>query len=405
MVSLLFLGMSACTANQAEVQPRFQDQSTSSVSYDYYPADTNANNYAKLIIETYRAPLTKALHTAGWNLPITSNGSSVGFDAIVCPGMHLYSYSVSVSDNAILVRAGHYLTLEAAFKEILAGRGLDGVSFTGMYDGDVPLMHEDAVLVWNDEFDGSQLDFSKWTFNPKMHQTDITNSTDEHNAKVTDGTLLLRTWSEENAEKPYSTNASVTTDGTFSYKYGYLEIYALVPYEIGAWPSFWLLGSDLHKVSDYRAEVDVFEVFSSTNQFCTQLHKSISAPDFVNYTSDIHSLEEKSFSFSSFESARLKTDYHCYGFGWTPTEMYFTLDGEVYFTHDITEAGNFGTGDMSCFHDPMYIIFNNFIFTENSIMKYPPVTSGTEFPIEYRIDWVRLYQTSEFGDVYYDAIG
>ena len=83
--------------------------------------------------------------------------------------------------------------------------------------------------------------------------------------------------------------------------------------------------------------------------------------------------------------------------------MYFTMDGEVYFSHDITEAGNFGEGDMSCFHDPLFIIFNNFLFTDGSSWQPNKVNSTTDFPIEYRIDWVRLYQIPGEGALYYDG--
>lgn len=82
--------------------------------------------------------------------------------------------------------------------------------------------------------------------------------------------------------------------------------------------------------------------------------------------------------------------------------MYFTLDGEVYFSHDITEAGNYGEGDMSCFHDPLYIIFNNFLFTAGSAWKPSLVDETTVYPIEYRIDWVRLYQAPGVGELHYD---
>ena len=82
--------------------------------------------------------------------------------------------------------------------------------------------------------------------------------------------------------------------------------------------------------------------------------------------------------------------------------MYFTLDGEVYFSHDITEAGSYGEGDMTCFHDPLYVIFNNFLFTEGSSWKPSLVTPETVYPIEYRIDWVRLYQVPGVGELHYD---
>ncbi len=366
------------------------------------PVEQEAIVDAYLIMNQYREALSAALTEAGLDYPITSDGSESGFDAVVLSTMEPAAYSVAVTDTAILVRAGHYLALEDAFREILAGRGLDGESFTGEYDGGVPLTQEEMVLVWNDEFDGEGLDLSKWALNAQMHVSDVFNGSEERNVTVTDGNLLLRSWKEEDMPGyVYSTNTSVTTDGTLSYKYGYLEMSAIVPYVRGAFPSFWMLGSDLHRTSAYRAEVDILEVFGSLNIGYAMLHKARMEPDFVNFASDRYSEFDRRFQFRASKIEALKTDYHRYGFGWTPTEMYFTMDGEVYFTHDITEAGNFGEGDMSCFHDPLYIILNNFIYSPGFAGSTPP-SDDTEFPIEYRVDWVRLYQVPGEGELHYD---
>jgi beta-glucanase (GH16 family) len=325
-------------------------------------------------------------------------------DAAIDPDMHLSAYTVAKTDNTLSIRAGHYLALEAAILDILDGRAASGLPFSGTYSGDVPLTRENMVLVWNDEFDGDRLDPAKWMLKAKMSQEDILNGNGQRNVTVTDGALLLRSWKEdEGAERPYSTNTSVTTDGTFSYKYGYLEMSAIVPYEAGAWPSFWLLGSSLHQTSPYRAEVDVLEVFGSTDTGYSELHKALLSPNFINYALNLYPEEARAYHIPESDKESLRTAYHRYGFGWTPTEMYFTFDGEVYFSHDITERGNYGEGDMACFHDPLYVIFNNFLFTEGSSWKPSLVTEATKYPIEYRIDWVRLYQTPGVGEAYFDG--
>ena len=86
--------------------------------------------------------------------------------------------------------------------------------------------------------------------------------------------------------------------------------------------------------------------------------------------------------------------------------MYFTVDGERYFSYDITEAGNFGGfGTMQGFQDPLFVIFNNFLFTAGSswLPSGSDVLDSTEFPIEYSIEWIRLYQKPGEGDIFYDA--
>ena len=98
----------------------------------------------------------------------------------------------------------------------------------------------------------------------------------------------------------------------------------------------------------------------------------------------------------------LNDEYHTYGFEWTPEYMEMSVDGEVYCTYDINS--NFdGHSDMSGFHDALYVLFNNHIFTENSewLPKgTPQVDERTDFPIHYWIDYIRLYQKDEYGDLY-----
>lgn len=356
----------------------------------------------EFLLSRYRTAIADALTAAGKSYPITARGVGDGFDAIVTADLDAAAYEVSVTDTGISVRAGHYLALEQALNEILSGKGLDGTSFSGTYSGDVPLTDGDMVLVWNDEFDGTALDPDRWTLNAKMNQGDIKNGTDARNVTVTDGKLLMRSWREDDPDVPYSTNTSVTTDGTMSFRYGYLEIYANVPFMQGAWPSFWTQSKDIHRSVDYMTEVDIFEIFGVPNGVSAQLHK-------WNFTTGQHcqlDYGRKDYRFDTETVPTLNDEYHRYGFGWTPTEMYFTVDGEIFFSHDITENGNFGDfGSMQGFRDPLFVIFNNFLFTDGSSWKPAGalVRDDTEFPIEYSIEWIRLYQKPGEGDIFYDA--
>lgn len=249
-------------------------------------------------------------------------------------------------------------------------------------------------LVWNDEFNESSIDSTKWTFRAKMNQSDIRNSTDSHNVNVENGQLVMRTWKE--ADGTFTTNTSLTTDGTMSYQYGFIEIYANVPFVEGCWPSFWMQSKDVHRSVPYMTEVDVFEVYDTRNIVAPNIHKW-----YANGEHDQAGGRKWGYKFR--KSMNLNREYHLYGFGWTAETMYFTVDRNVYFRYDLTE--DFGAkGDgMQGFHDPIYVIFNNFIFTENSSWKNPPVNANTKWPITYKVDWIRLYQKIGEGQVFDDT--
>lgn len=262
---------------------------------------------------------------------------------------------------------------------------------------------EEMRLVWHDEFDDpaslsridtrertDSLDAVKWNLRAKMNQGDIENGRDDHNVAIEKGNLVMRTWKE--GEDQYSTNTSVTTDGVMSYRYGYLEMRANVPFRKGCWPSFWMQSKDTRRTADYMTEIDMFEVFGSPNTIESAVHKW--------YKYDHYSLGGGDFKFET--RTDLNKEYHLYGMGWTPEELYFTVDGAIYSRFSLTEDfGIYGDG-MGGFQDPIYIIFNNFIFTDGSSWKQPTVTEVTVWPVTYKIDWIRLYQKPGEGEVYSD---
>ena len=60
---------------------------------------------------------------------------------------------------------------------------------------------------------------------------------------------------------------------------------------------------------------------------------------------------------------------------------------------------------MSCFRDALFINFNNWIHTEGSFRnKNWKTDENTEYPIDYSIAWIRLYQ-DETGTLYDDLNG
>ncbi len=250
-------------------------------------------------------------------------------------------------------------------------------------------------LVWHDEFNTDTLDSTKWTLRAKMRQSDIINGNDEHNVKVENGELVMRTWKEDDGT--YSTNTSVTTDGTMSFKYGYLEMYANVPFVDGCWPSFWMQSKDIHRTSQYMTEIDMFEIYNTKNTVRTDIHK------WYLDTGEHYNIGGTEIFYKFRKSSNLNNEYHRYGFGWTPEKMYFTVDGKIYGSYDLSKDFGDRNDGMQGFHDPVYIIFNNFIFTDNSSWKNPAVNENTEWPITYKIDWIRLYQKDGEGEIFDDT--
>lgn len=263
-------------------------------------------------------------------------------------------------------------------------------------------------LVWNEEFEGTKLDGRKWTVREDMRPREDNALADESNPevmRVVDGELHLNSIrvQADGGERKYISCRSVTTYNKMHFRYGYLEMRAKVPFQPGAWPSFWLKSTceiAPRKVMDYMVEVDIFEVFGSKDTVEPAIHKWYSNG---THTSTGWATQKKSpYIFKN--CGNLSNEYHLYGFEWTPDEMSMYVDDEKYFTFDLHDDFD-GGGDMEGFHDPLYIIMNNHVLTQTLafMQNNRPgacATDESEFPLEYWIDWIRLYQKPGEGDVF-----
>lgn len=251
-------------------------------------------------------------------------------------------------------------------------------------------------LVWAEDFSGTELDSSKWNIVAKMRdQVDHKCTAEPKNIRVEDGRLILSALREPDGT--YTSNQSLTTQGRMLFTFGYVEIRAKVPFGPPAFPSFWMLSDDDHRRASYKTELDIFESFSSCNQVRATIHKWGDGKHFAR--------NGKQYTFSSEEEAE---QWHIYGMLWTPQKLHFLVDGKEFWSIGITDEEDIGdTGDrMLGFRDPMYLIFNNYIYTDS--YKDGPGMEATEashFPIHYYVDWVRLYQRPGEGVLITDFYG
>ena len=249
-------------------------------------------------------------------------------------------------------------------------------------------------LVWCDEFDGSSLDAAKWKFHPTMNSDDCVYTNDSRTARVEGGELHLLVVPSGDPSRPQMLPRGVSTRDRMAFKYGYLEMRARVPFRHGAWPSFWMTAQPGLQKAAWMSEVDIFEIFSSTNAVVANLHKWAGAGRHFMLPGGEGSLK-RAYFFN--DCAKLNDEFHVYGFEWTPKEMSFYVDGEKYATFPIDEAHDYcpqeGLG-MAGHHDFHNIHINNEIFTPGHGWCPPEfrITAEDKLPIDYYVDWVRLYQ-------------
>lgn len=317
----------------------------------------------------------------------------------------------SNSEDLILLRK-HLLGIETALVWDINSDGeqniLDLVNLkkkTAAYvspeNGYVP---EGYSLVWNDEFKGRTIDNAKWRTNqPRMTAYDGVGNFNEGTVRsVGNGRLLMTAYKNSDTTKyngkTYLTTNSITTENRMSFKYGYLEVRAKVPYKAGCWPSLWLRSpnatqTDLTGKDGYNMEVDIIEPFGYTDQNGTTIHETNKSND-----SDHCQAAVGDYKFKNAEN--LANEYHIYGFLWTADEMKFFIDGECFAAYTKDTLARMGyKGD---FDDTVNILFDNQLITSSSPVANEGKTNTIEnnegsLPAEYSVEYVRLYQKQ--GDV------
>ena len=255
--------------------------------------------------------------------------------------------------------------------------------------------------VWGDEFNSNQLDLSKWTIkahSPASLDTFMPEWGNENLSKVfhmKDGlaTQNFRRWYDPtNTLIQYAQTAHLMTRPTMSWQYGYLEVRLRMSFRPGEANAIWMSsGNALNNKNDYCGlEVDVFETLGSTDSVTPNIHFWYKDGRHTDYNGTYLKGEAKSYSF--FDTTNLANEFHLYGFEWTPTEMAMYVDGEKYWTLDTTKSFD-SDPDTTVFNQPIYLMLHGGGFTKLSAWDPAlPLINNTDLPLDYSVDWVRLYQ-------------
>jgi beta-glucanase (GH16 family) len=255
-------------------------------------------------------------------------------------------------------------------------------------------------LVWNDEFNGKEIDRSKWTFdignwivdengngitsgwgnNEKEYYTDS-----NENAFIDDGKLVIKAKEEKVTDQfgTYDyTSAKLKTKGLFSKKYGRYEIKAKLPVGKGLWPAIWMLPEE-DKYGTWAAsgEIDIMESWGSKpHTVAGTIHYGEGWPN-NKYTGKEFELPEN----------RGIDKWHTYALEWEPGELRWYVDGQLYQTQNKwyskgkDNAANFSYP--APFDQEFYLVMN--LAVGGWFDGDPDET--TKFPSQMEVDYVRVY--------------
>ena len=192
-------------------------------------------------------------------------------------------------------------------------------------------------LVWSDNFNGTTLDRTKWSFDegnvmiagdkgatvPGWGNNELEYYTHApKNVFVKDGLLHIVAIRGTDGKIPY-TSARITTKASFKQTYGRFEFRARFPVGKGLWPALWLLPAD-NAYGSWAAsgEIDVMENRGQRpNTVFGSIHFGSRWPNNVFLSTK--------FTFPAGQSV---ADFHVYSIEWSPADIRWFVDDQLYAT-------------------------------------------------------------------------
>jgi beta-glucanase (GH16 family) len=243
-----------------------------------------------------------------------------------------------------------------------------------------------CVLVWSDEFNGTEVDLGKWTFQlgdgsevglPGGWGNSELQYYTEDNATVAGGFLTITAKEEAVGGLDY-TSSRLRSLGKGDWTFGRMEMRAKMPIGQGLWPAFWMLSSDTSIYGPWAAsgEIDIVEyIGSDPNRIFGTIHYGASFPGNVFSSTDYF-----------LPSGTFNDDFHEFAMEWEFGEIRWYVDGVLFASRD----NWFSTGGP--FPAPFDVDFHLLLNLAVGGNLPGPPDPTTVFPQEYVIDYVRVYQ-------------
>src|SRR5262245_44106606 len=233
------------------------------------------------------------------------------------------------------------------------------------------------TLLWSDEFSGSSINTSNWTYDlggGGWGNNELQNYTNRPvNARIENGMLIIEARQENFGGNAY-TSARLKTKGRQNFGVNtWVEARIQSPQGQGIWPAFWMLGSKIRTVGwPACGEIDIMEIRGQTpTQNLGTMH----------WANDNGTHASFGGTFNS--SVSLAAGFHTFAIARTTTSIKWYVDGTQY--HEGNIAG--GINSTSEFQTQFFILLNvavggNFVGSPNA---------STVFPQQMRVDYVRVW--------------
>lgn len=262
-------------------------------------------------------------------------------------------------------------------------------------------------LLWHDEFNGTGVpNPDMWRFEEGFQRNEEDQWYKKENAEMKENALVF-TAKEERVKNPnYNPNATggnswkqtreyaeytsacVVAKSDYAFKYGKLIVRAKIPIEQGGWPAIWSTGNWYEW--PLGGEIDILEFYKE------KIHANLCWGGNKRWDGSWNSKNYPITDFTSKDS-KWAEKYHIWIMDWDEKFIRIYLDGKLLNETDLSTTnnkGDHGAGDGGNINP-----YSNDLEGFGQLMMLNLAIGGNNgrpieaiFPLEYRVDYVRVYQ-------------
>jgi beta-glucanase (GH16 family) len=260
-------------------------------------------------------------------------------------------------------------------------------------------------LVWSDEFNGpagSLPDPANWNYDLGgggwgNHEAETYTNSPSNVYQDGQGHLVIQAIRDSSGNftsARLQTGAPLASTQTtdLSWLYGRIEARIKLPFGLGVWPAFWMLGEDIGTVSwPQCGEVDIMENFGTFNNNANVNNGTIHGPTSSSAgAGDYGGGDGIGASVTLPSGETVSDDYHVYAVEWSQNSIEFFVDGVSYETRT---PASLPSGAPWVFNAPFFILLNLAIGGPGTFLGTPD--PNAPFPNQdMLVDYVRVYQAA-----------
>lgn len=265
---------------------------------------------------------------------------------------------------------------------------------TDSISDDQIIVPEGYELVWNDEFDiDGKPDEESWSYEIGLKRNNELQYYQPENVKIKNGLLVIegkqenikneafdsesKDWRKNQEYAQYS-SASINTKGKRSFLYGIIEVRAKIDTALGMWPAIWTLGETQSWPAN--GEIDIMEYYLVKGKGTILANAAWAS------SNKRAAWDEAKIPIEKFleKDPNWVNEFHVWKMDWNEEYIRLYLDEELLNEVDLTKTIN--PDGFNPFQQPHYILLNLAIGSNGGD------PASTQFPKEYLVDYVRVFQ-------------